>query len=38
MTEFEEGPMVPVGVLRGIEDAANGNFASKEDLDEILKF
>ena len=29
----EERPEVPEGVLRGIEDIAEGNTASKEDLE-----
>ena len=31
-------PVVPAGVLRGIEDIAEGNTASKEDIESILKF
>ena len=32
----EERPEVPEGVLRGIEDIAEGNTASKEDLENLL--
>lgn len=35
MTE-EDRPEVPEGVLRGIEDLADGSTASKEDLEEAL--
>lgn len=31
-------PLVPEGVLRGIEDIEEGNTASKEDLESVLKF
>lgn len=31
-------PQVPEGVLRGIEDIEEGNTASKDDIDEALKF
>ncbi|WP_435186827.1 hypothetical protein [Halobellus sp. EA9] len=33
--ENEERPEVPEGVLRGIEDLAEGNTASKEELEEV---
>jgi len=33
-----DDPLVPKGVLRGIEDIEEGNTASKEDLEELLKF
>ena len=32
----EERPEVPEGVLRGIEDIAEGNTASKEDLENLF--
>ena len=32
----EERPEIPEGVLRGIEDIAEGNTASKEDLENLL--
>ena len=32
----EERPEVPEGVLRGIEDVAEGNTASKEDLENLF--
>ena len=31
----EERPEIPEGVLRGIEDIAEGNTASKEDLENL---
>lgn len=31
-------PRVPAGVLEGIENLANGNTASKEDLEDALSF
>lgn len=34
----DAGPRVPEGVLRGIEDIAEGNTASKEDIESVLKF
>lgn len=34
----EEEVLVPQGVLDGIEDLAEGRTASKEDLDEVLKW
>lgn len=33
-----ERPMVPEGVLRGIEDIDEGRTASKEDLEAALKY
>ena len=33
-----EEPLVPEGVLRGIEDVEEGNTASKEDIESVLKF
>ncbi|WP_169051889.1 hypothetical protein [Halorhabdus amylolytica] len=36
--EDEERPEVPEGVLRGIEDIAEGRTASKEDIESILKY
>lgn len=34
----EEPLLVPEGVLRGIENIANGNTATKEDLRDVLKY
>lgn len=31
-------PLVPEGVHRGIEDIAEGNTASAEDIESVLKF
>lgn len=31
-------PLVPEGVLRGIEDLEEENTASKDDLESLLKF
>ena len=31
-------PLIPEGVLKGIEDIEEGNTASKEDIESILKF
>lgn len=31
-------PLVPEGVLRGIDDIEEGNTASKEELESLLKF
>jgi len=36
-TDSDERPEVPEGVLRGIEDIAEGDTASKEDIDSVLK-
>lgn len=38
--DAEDGdrPAVPEGVLRGIEDIIEGNTASKEDLEAVLKY
>jgi len=38
--DVEDGgrPEVPEGVLRGIEDIAEGRTASKEDIESVLKF
>lgn len=38
--DAEDGdrPEVPEGVLRGIEDIAEGDTASKEDLESVLKY
>jgi len=33
-----DAPLVPEGVLRGIEDIEEGNTASKEDLEALLNF
>ena len=33
-----EEPLVPEGVLRGMDDVAEGRTASKEDIEEVLKF
>lgn len=33
-----EEPQVPEGVFRGIEDIAEGRTASKEDIEDVLKF
>jgi len=33
-----ESPLVPEGVLDGIEDIKKGNTASKEDIESVLKF
>lgn len=33
-----ERPLVPVGVLEGIENIKNGNTASTEDIESVLKF
>lgn len=35
--EDDEELVVPEGVLRGIEDIAAGNTASKDDLESVLK-
>jgi len=32
----EDNPVIPAGVLRGIEDIADENTASKADLESIL--
>ncbi|GAA0271331.1 hypothetical protein [Halobacterium noricense] len=39
-SDAEDGgrPEVPEGILRGIEDIAEGNTASKEDLESVLKY
>lgn len=34
----EDRPAIPEGVLRGIEDIAEGETASKEDLEAVLKY
>jgi hypothetical protein len=34
--ESDEEPMVPAGVLEGIEDVAEGRTADGDDLDEAL--
>lgn len=34
----EEEASVPEGVLKGIEDIAEGRTLSNEELDEVLKF
>jgi hypothetical protein len=34
--ESDEEPMVPVGVLNGIEDIAEGRTADGDDFDEAL--
>lgn len=34
--ESDEEPMVPAGVLEGIEDIAEGRTADGDDLDEAL--
>jgi hypothetical protein len=36
-TGDDEQPAVPEGVLRGIDDIAEGETASKEDIDAVLK-
>lgn len=36
--EDGERPKVPEGVLRGIEDIAEGRTATKEDLESVLKY
>ena len=38
--DVEDGdrPEIPEGVLRGIEDIAEGETASKEDLESVLKY
>jgi hypothetical protein len=36
--EKEDHPEVPEGVLRGIEDIADGETASKDDLESVLKY
>ena len=36
--EDVDRPEVPEGVLRGIEDIAEGRTASKEDLQSVLKY
>lgn len=36
--EDGERPEVPEGVLRGIEDIAEGRTARKEDLEALLKY
>ena len=33
-----DDPVVPEGVLRGIEDIEEGNTASKEELESLLEF
>jgi hypothetical protein len=33
-----DAPLLPEGVLRGIEDIEEGNTASKEDLEALLNF
>lgn len=33
-----DAPVIPEGVLRGIEDIEEGNTASKEELESLLKF
>ena len=33
-----DDPVIPEGVLRGIEDIEDGNTASKEELESLLKF
>ncbi|WP_165857878.1 hypothetical protein [Halonotius pteroides] len=33
----EDDPVIPAGVLRGIEDIADENTASKADLESILE-
>lgn len=37
-TDEGEDPLVPEGVLRGIEDIEDEETASKEDLESTLKF
>lgn len=32
-----DDPLIPKGVLRGIESIARGNTASKEDIEAVLK-
>lgn len=34
----DEEQLVPEGVLRGIDDVAEGRTMSEEDLDAVLKF
>lgn len=36
--EDGEDPLVPEGVLRGIEDIEEERTASKEDIEAVLKF
>ncbi|QKY19670.1 hypothetical protein B4589_004480 [Halolamina sp. CBA1230] len=36
--EDGERPKVPEGVLRGIEDIAEGRTATKDDLESVLKY
>ena len=36
--EADGRPEVPAGVLRGIEDIAEGRTASKSDLESLLKY
>ena len=31
-------PLVPVGVLRGIYDLAEGNTSSQDEIEDVLKF
>ena len=31
-------PLVPAGVLRAITDIQNGRTATKEDIEDVLKF
>ena len=37
-TDDGDAPLVPEGVLRGIEDIEEGNTTSKEELEALLKF
>jgi len=36
--ESDDRPEVPVGVLHGIEDLAEGRTVDEDDLDDILEF
>ena len=38
MSDDDETPLVPKGVLRGIENMANGKTATKDELRAVLKF
>lgn len=37
-TDRDDEPLVPVGVLEGVDNIAEGKTASKEDIEAVLKF
>jgi len=37
-SDGDDSPKLPAGVIDGLDDIIDGNFASKSDVEDVLKF